>query len=58
MNNGAQHGAARRTIALVLAGGRGSRLQALTEHWSGVSQQWDKVESLGKAYRAMQPATP
>lgn len=32
MNNGAQHGAARRTIALVLAGGRGSRLQALTEH--------------------------
>lgn len=23
-------------------------------HWSGVSQQWDKVESLGKVYRAMQ----
>ncbi len=22
-------------------------------HWSGISQQWDKVESLGKVYRAM-----
>lgn len=26
-------------------------------HWSGVSQQWDKVESLGRVYRAMQPAS-
>lgn len=26
-------------------------------HWSGISQQWDKVESLGKVYRAMQPAS-
>lgn len=25
-------------------------------HWSGLSQQWDKVEALGTAYRAMQPA--
>jgi nitrogen fixation-related uncharacterized protein len=22
-------------------------------HWSGVSQQWDKVESLGTVYRAI-----
>ena len=39
----------------------GTRLPAtgvMVFHWSGVSQQWDKVESLGKAYRAMQPATP
>lgn len=27
-------------------------------HWSGVSQQWDKVEKLGEAYRAIQPAAP
>lgn len=25
-------------------------------HWSGVSQQWEKVESLGKVFRAIQPA--
>jgi hypothetical protein len=27
-------------------------------HWSGISQQWAKVESLGKAYREMQTSTP
>ncbi len=32
MRNGAHHRPVRRTIALVLAGGRGSRLQTLTEH--------------------------
>jgi len=26
-------------------------------HWSGISQQWDKVESLGKTYRALQSAS-
>lgn len=39
----------------------GTRLPAtgvMVFHWSGVSQQWDKVESLGKAYRAMQPVAP
>jgi hypothetical protein len=25
-------------------------------HWSGVSQQWDKVNAMGRAYRAIQPA--
>lgn len=38
----------------------GTRLPAtgvMVFHWSGVSQQWDKVESLGKVYRAMQPAS-
>lgn len=25
-------------------------------HWSGISQQWDKVESLGNVYRAMKPS--
>ena len=37
----------------------GTRLPAtgvMVFHWSGVSQQWDKVEALGKAYRAVQPA--
>lgn len=27
-------------------------------HWSGISQQWDKVESLGHAFRAMKPSAP
>ena len=39
----------------------GTRLPAtgvMIFHWSGVSQQWDKVESLAKAYRAMQPVSP
>jgi hypothetical protein len=39
----------------------GTRLPAtgvMIFHWSGVSQQWDKVESLGNAYRAMQPVMP
>lgn len=39
----------------------GTRLPAtgvMIFHWSGVSQQWDKVEALGKAYREMQPKTP
>jgi hypothetical protein len=26
-------------------------------HWSGVSKQWDKVEAMGAAYRAMQAGT-
>jgi len=26
-------------------------------HWSGISQQWDKVEVLGRTYRAMQPTS-
>jgi hypothetical protein len=37
----------------------GTRLPAtgvMVFHWSGVSQQWDKVESLGKVYRALQSA--
>jgi len=25
-------------------------------HWSGVSQQWDKVEAVGRVYRAMRPS--
>lgn len=40
--------------------GYGTRLPAtgvMVFHWSGVSQQWDKVEALGQAYRAMKPAT-
>jgi hypothetical protein len=24
-------------------------------HWSGVSKQWDKVEAVGEAYRAIRP---
>lgn len=39
----------------------GTRLPAtgvMVFHWSGISQQWDKVESLGNAYRAMQPVKP
>ena len=39
----------------------GTRLPAtgvMVFHWSGISQQWDKVESLGKVYRAMQSAAP
>lgn len=39
----------------------GTRLPAtgvMVFHWSGVSQQWDKVESLGEAYRAMQAVAP
>jgi hypothetical protein len=39
----------------------GTRLPAtgvMVFHWSGISQQWDKVESLGKVYRAMKPASP
>ena len=38
----------------------GSRLPAtgvMAFHWSGMSQQWDKVESLGRTYRAFQPAS-
>jgi hypothetical protein len=38
----------------------GTRLPAtgvMVFHWSGISQQWDKVESLGKVYRAMQSAS-
>ena len=27
-------------------------------HWGGASQQWDKVESLGNAYRAMESVAP
>ncbi|MCA9086038.1 MAG: hypothetical protein KDA81_18400 [Planctomycetaceae bacterium] len=39
----------------------GTRLPAtgvMVFHWSGVSRQWDKVETLGKTYRAMQPNVP
>ena len=39
----------------------GTRLPAtgvMIFHWSGVSRQWDKVETLGKTYRAMQPNVP
>lgn len=39
----------------------GTRLPAtgvMVFHWSGISQQWDKVESLGTVYRAMQPGKP
>lgn len=39
----------------------GTRLPAtgvMVFHWSGISQQWDKVELLGKAYRAMHPDIP
>ena len=38
----------------------GTRLPAtgvMVFHWSGISQQWDKVESLGKTYRALQSAS-
>jgi hypothetical protein len=38
----------------------GTRLPAtgvMVFHWSGISQQWDKVESLGKVYRAMRSAS-
>lgn len=27
-------------------------------HYSGISQQWDKLEALGRAYRAIRPAAP
>lgn len=39
----------------------GTRLPAtgvMVFHWSGVSKQWDKVESMGESYRAMQAHTP
>ena len=39
----------------------GSRLPAtgvMVFHWSGISQRWEKVESLGRVYRAMKPASP
>ncbi|HUE71216.1 MAG TPA: hypothetical protein VMP01_10055 [Pirellulaceae bacterium] len=37
----------------------GTRLPAtgvMVFHWSGISQQWDKVQALGKFYRQIQPA--
>lgn len=39
----------------------GTRLPAtgvMIFHWSGVSQQWDKVEATGAVYRTMQPGSP
>ncbi len=38
----------------------GTRLPAtgvMAFHWSGLSKQWEKVESLGEAYRAIRPVT-
>ncbi len=39
----------------------GTRLPAtgiMVFHWSGLSDQWDKVEALGESYRAMRARTP
>lgn len=39
----------------------GTRLPAtgvMVFHWSGISQQWEKVEALGKVYKSMQPPAP
>jgi hypothetical protein len=39
----------------------GTRLPAtgvMVFHWGGISQQWPKIETLGKVYRAVQPPAP